>query len=89
MSSEERYFSCFCNNLAGEDETYEELYGSCQFCYDEIEAQECATQFFRNECKYKITTLCELEEQIQKLNEDVASLREHLKLYIKDIGGVK
>ena len=89
MSSKEIKFDCFCDDTSVQHAnklTYKQAFGMCMYCYDKIDAQECATQFFRNECKYNITTLCELEKQIQKLKEDIASLREHLKLYI---GGVK
>jgi uncharacterized small protein (DUF1192 family) len=41
-------------------------------------------QFFVGQDQYEVTTLTELEDQIQKLTNEVANLKQHLKLLIMD-----
>ena len=84
----EREYDCYCDDLEYQQSngkrTHSEIYGKCQFCYDEIEAQDCVPQFFKDKSKYDVITLDELQDQIQKLTNEVANLKQHLKLLIMD-----
>jgi len=75
----DREYLCSCVNFYGSKSEY-----NCDFCDNTINAEECIVQFFVGQDQYEVTTLTELEDQIQKLTNEVANLKQHLKLLIMD-----
>ena len=76
----ERILYCDCKDHFGRSISKYD----CDFCENKINAKECMTPFFVDQNMYEVTTLSELENQVQKLTNEVANLRQHLKLLIMD-----
>ena len=85
----ERKYDCYCDDLEYQQSngkrTHREIYGKCQLCWDEIEAEECVLQFFKDKSKYDVVTLGELEHRIQELNVTVSIHKQFMKLLQEDI----